>query len=176
MPSDYGDEAGGKLLDWMMRIGQEAGEAAMARSAESLMGAIRNTKTAIERVQAEPAEEGKPGYAKLDLSEFQALPEYESVKEAISRALESDAVEHGFSNEAGTDFLVFRVEDAPEVDESLGKIGASAKKADARALGQEAPEAERLSEKAEAAREAAQAYNSARTQGKEIERAMQRAR
>ena len=25
MASDYGDEAGGKLLDWMLRIGQEAG-------------------------------------------------------------------------------------------------------------------------------------------------------
>ena len=32
MASDYGDEAGGKLLDWMLRIGQEAGAEAMARS------------------------------------------------------------------------------------------------------------------------------------------------
>ena len=31
MASDYGDEAGGKLLDWMLRIGQEAGAEAMAR-------------------------------------------------------------------------------------------------------------------------------------------------
>ena len=35
MASDYGDEAGGKLLDWMLRIGQEAGAEAMARSAHS---------------------------------------------------------------------------------------------------------------------------------------------
>lgn len=36
MASDYGDEAGGKLLDWMLRIGQEAGAEAMARSAREL--------------------------------------------------------------------------------------------------------------------------------------------
>lgn len=38
MASDYGDEAGGKLLDWMLRIGQEAGAEAMARSARELSG------------------------------------------------------------------------------------------------------------------------------------------
>ena len=36
MASDYGDEAGGKLLDWMLRIGQEAGAEAMERSARKL--------------------------------------------------------------------------------------------------------------------------------------------
>ena len=36
MASDYGDEAGGKLLDWMLRIGQEAGAEAMARSVLAL--------------------------------------------------------------------------------------------------------------------------------------------
>ena len=46
MASDYGDEAGGKLLDWMLRIGQEAGAEAMARSARELserLAGIRGT-------------------------------------------------------------------------------------------------------------------------------------
>ena len=46
MASDYGDEAGGKLLDWMLRIGQEAGAEAMARSARELserLACIRGT-------------------------------------------------------------------------------------------------------------------------------------
>ena len=34
MPSDFGDEAGGKLLDWMLRIGQDATQDVMAGCAE----------------------------------------------------------------------------------------------------------------------------------------------
>lgn len=33
MPSDFGDESGEKLFDWMLRLGQEAGQAAMTHSA-----------------------------------------------------------------------------------------------------------------------------------------------
>lgn len=44
MASDYGDEAGGKLLDWMLRIGQEAGAEAMARSARELSDVSANLK------------------------------------------------------------------------------------------------------------------------------------
>ena len=32
MPSDYGDDSGEKLVDWMLRIGQDAGGAAMSPS------------------------------------------------------------------------------------------------------------------------------------------------
>lgn len=45
MASDYGDEAGGKLLDWMLRIGQEAGAEAMARSA-SVCGSLKSNTLA----------------------------------------------------------------------------------------------------------------------------------
>ena len=42
MASDYGDEAGGKLLDWMLRIGQEAGAEAMARGRVVIRGRVRS--------------------------------------------------------------------------------------------------------------------------------------
>lgn len=32
MPSDYGDDSGEKLVDWMLRIGQDAGGAAIVSS------------------------------------------------------------------------------------------------------------------------------------------------
>ena len=53
MASDYGDEAGGKLLDWMLRIGQEAGAEAMARSARELSERLAGIR-------------GWIGYTKLD--------------------------------------------------------------------------------------------------------------
>ena len=33
MATDFGDESGEKLVDWMLRVGQEAGQEALAKSA-----------------------------------------------------------------------------------------------------------------------------------------------
>lgn len=41
MPSDFGDESGEKLFDWMLRIGQDASEAALLTSAERLRARSR---------------------------------------------------------------------------------------------------------------------------------------
>ena len=53
MASDYGDEAGGKLLDWMLRIGQEAGAEAMARSARELSERLAGIRGTISGGRAE---------------------------------------------------------------------------------------------------------------------------
>lgn len=36
MATDFGDESGEKLFDWMLRVGQEAGQEALAKSAKGL--------------------------------------------------------------------------------------------------------------------------------------------
>lgn len=53
MASDYGDEAGGKLLDWMLRIGQEAGAEARARSARELSERLAGIRGTIAGGRAE---------------------------------------------------------------------------------------------------------------------------
>lgn len=61
MASDYGDEAGGKLLDWMLRIGQEAGAEAMARSARELSERLAGIRGTIAGGRAEAiAADGAP--------------------------------------------------------------------------------------------------------------------
>ena len=71
MASDYGDEAGGKLLDWMLRIGQEAGAEAMARSARELSERLAGIRGTIAGGRAEAIEaDGVPTYAKLSLEEL----------------------------------------------------------------------------------------------------------
>lgn len=95
MASDYGDEAGGKLLDWMLRIGQEAGAEAMARSARELserLAGIRGTIAGGRAAQV--AAEGAPTYAKLSLEELSGLPEYATIKEIVSDRLRAASVEH----------------------------------------------------------------------------------
>ena len=75
MASDYGDEAGGKLLDWMLRIGQEAGAEAMARSARELSERLAGIRGTIAGGRAEAiAADGVPAYAKLSLEELSGLP------------------------------------------------------------------------------------------------------
>ena len=44
MPSDFGDESGEKLFDWMLRLGQEAGQAAMTHSAARVSMAFRSRR------------------------------------------------------------------------------------------------------------------------------------
>ena len=49
MPSDFGDESGEKLFDWMLRIGQDASEATLLTSAERLKGAFKNARGEVSR-------------------------------------------------------------------------------------------------------------------------------
>ena len=123
MASDYGDEAGGKLLDWMLRIGQEAGAEAMARSARELSERLAGIRGTIAGGRAEQvAAEGAPTYAKLSLEELSGLPEYATIKEVVSDKLRAASVEHHIIPGEGRDWLLFKVEDAPEVDEAFRQL------------------------------------------------------
>ena len=123
MASDYGDEAGGKLLDWMLRIGQEAGAEAMARSARELSERLAGIRGTIAGGRAEAiAADGVSTYAKLSLEELSGLPEYATIKEVVSDKLRAASVEHHIIPGEGRDWLLFKVEDAPEVDEAFRQL------------------------------------------------------
>lgn len=143
MASDYGDEAGGKLLDWMLRIGQEAGAEAMGRSARELSERLAGIRGTIAGGHAEAiAADGVPAYAKLSLEELSGLPEYATIKEVVSDKLRAASVEHHIIPGEDRDWLLFKVEDAPEVDEAFRQLEQETGKAADRAR-------ERLAEIAE---------------------------
>lgn len=157
MASDYGDEAGGKLLDWMLRIGQEAGAEAMARSARELSERLAGIRGTIA--------DGAPTYAKLSLEELSGLPEYATIKEVVSDKLRAASVEHHIIPGEGRDWLLFKVEDAPEVDEAFRQLEQETGKAAERArerlseIAERRQAPERLAERAERAREASRAHS-----------------
>lgn len=166
MASDYGDEAGGKLLDWMLRIGQEAGAEAMARSARELSERLAGIRGTIAGGRAEAiAAEGAPTHAKLSLEELSGLPEYATIKEVVSDKLRAASVEHHIIPGEGRDWLLFKVEDAPEVDEAFRQLEQETGKAADRArerlaeIAERRQEPERLAERAERAREASRAHS-----------------
>ena len=66
MASDYGDEAGEKLFDWMLRMGQDASQDAIRASAERLKNAIRNLRGQIDEPLAEAEHESVRDYARLN--------------------------------------------------------------------------------------------------------------
>ena len=138
MPSDFGDESGEKLFDWMLRLGQEAGQAAMAHSAARASMAFRNAVGEIGHGQSaaagiERASEATE-WAKLNLHEFKGLPEFETIKEIIDANLDREALSHEFFSEGEKSYLIFRVGDAPEVarcfDELAQETTQAAKKAE----------------------------------------------
>ena len=95
MAEDFGDYSGEKLFDWMLRIGQEAGAEAMARSARELSERLAGIRGTIAGGRAEAIEaEGVPTYAKLSLEELSGLPEYATIKEVVSDKLRAASVEH----------------------------------------------------------------------------------
>ena len=166
MASDYGDEAGGKLLDWMLRIGQEAGAEAMARSARELSERLAGIRGTIAGGRAEAiAADGAPTYAKLSLEELSGLPEYATIKEVVSDKLRAATVEHHIIPGEGRDWLLFKVEDAPEVDEAFRQLEQETGKAADRArerlseIAERRQAPERLAERAERAREASRAHS-----------------
>lgn len=130
MASDFGDESGEKLIDWMMRVGEDAGKEAMLASADKLAEAFRRAREGLEEgIGKEVARE----WAKLDLKDFKDLPAYDSIKQIIDGELSARGVAHEFAQEAGKEFLVFKVKDVHEVSEAFHRLEKTAESAKGRA-------------------------------------------
>lgn len=175
MASDFGDESGEKLFDWMLRMGQDAGQDAIKESAERLRNAIRNVRGQMgEDGQAQ--EGGVREFARLNMSEFEELPDYATLKEIIDERLSDAAIEHDFMKVDGHDHLVFRVAAAPEVDEVFASLEKDVDKAAEQAIEQhehdltEQRDAEPLEQKAEAAKAASAAAHESKEATRQMER------
>ena len=150
MASDFGDEAGQELYDWMIRIGQDAGGKAMSDAAGRLVQALRNARSGVSP-EAEAVSDERSEWAKLDMAEFKELPEYESVQAAISAKLDSAGLAHSFLDDQsnGKTYLLFRTEDAERLDGCLGELIEETEAAAERAASGLAREAERQPREAE---------------------------
>ena len=150
MASDFGDEAGQELYDWMLRIGQDASGKAMSDAAGKLVQALKNARSGIGP-EAGAEDSARPEWAKLDMAEFKELPEYESVQAAISAKLDSAGLAHSFVDDqsTGKTYLLFRMEDAEGLDECLGELIEQAETAERKASDELAREAQRQTREAE---------------------------
>ncbi|MBQ2681904.1 MAG: hypothetical protein IJF97_08215, partial [Eggerthellaceae bacterium] len=92
MASDFGDDSGEKMVDWMLAFGQEAGDSAMCASAERLKQAFRNARGSLGAAEEASEDENLEDWVKLRLREFEELPEYETLREIIDEQLDRDAV------------------------------------------------------------------------------------
>lgn len=132
MPSDFGDESGEKFCDWLMKIGQDAGQDAMHAAARKLSIALKKTKgdTAPEYVE-------KVEWARLNMVELETIEGYDSIKQILQKALTKADIDHSFmtDKQTGHESLLFRVEDAGKVDrvfdELIGDVETSLRRADA---------------------------------------------
>ena len=183
MPSDLGDESGEKLFDYLLRLGQDAGEQAMCDAAERLAEALRNARGSVSEsadradgadLRGLDVEAGvgadAPAWAKLSMREFEGLPEYGSVREIIGAALDRAGVEHDFfADKDSREWLVFKVEDAPDVDEAFKGLEESTGKAYEKALQtrgltrEQVRDMEPLAKKVESARAASEVANDEKT-------------
>lgn len=176
MATDFGDESGEKLFDWMLRVGQEAGQEALAKSAKGLAEAIRSTCATIEKSEGSGDVAAKaPEWAKLSMREFEGLPEYETLADMISSQLKKEGVEHAFANEGGKRFLVFKANEAPSVAQAFRRIEESIPEACERAKGALSKD-EPLKERAARARAAAEQIAQKADKPREIEIAQARAK
>lgn len=179
MASDFGDESGEKLFDWMLRMGQDASETVIREHAEKLKNAIHSIRGKMADAPAEEAEKS-PEYARLNLSEFEELPDYTSLREIIDERLHAAAIEHDIVELGGHDHLVFKVADAPEVDEVFKNLERDVDIAADRACEareqehmkelSEARDSEPLEVKAKAAKEASRAARDAKESARQVER------
>lgn len=175
MATDFGDESGEKLFDWVLRIGQDASEQAMLASAERLKDALRNARGEIGGKGPEDAAGQPSEWAKLSMGQFASLPEYRSIKEIIDGKLAGEGIEHAFFEDKGKEHLLFKVEDAPSVSRAFGDLEKQADIALDRALEacgktrEQIRDAQPLEERAASARESAKAMEAARGKAHEVE-------
>ena len=183
MASDYGDEAGGKMMDDFMRFGERMGERAMYARAVQMRQAFESATRDARGVAGEnPGKDDPPEWAKLDMQEFQRIEDYDSIKGVIEDRLGSHGVSSAWfaDPETGREYLLFRIADAQEVWQSFDELaretdGIAAKAAERiREQRDKAPGRNRdgrtLDERAEQAREAAAALEAERPTSKALTR------
>ena len=176
MSSDFGDESGEKLVDWMLDSGQDAGDAFMCSSAERLKSAFHRARTSSSAL-GDGASEERPEWAKLSMADFEELPGYDSLKELIDERLDADAIEHDFfRDEQRREWLLFKVEDAPDVSEAFRDLEQQTDKALEKSLQkrgktrEQVRDEESLETRAKAAREASRSMDSGRDRERVLER------
>ena len=170
MASDYGDEAGSKMIDDFMRFGERMGERAMYARAGQMQRAFQNaTREARAAAGEEAPAEGRSEWAKLDMHEFQGIEDYEAIKGIIEDRLASHGVGSTWfpDPETGKEYLLFRIADAREVWQSFEELSRETDDACAKAAERIRERSERepakarderaLDERAEEAREASKA-------------------
>ena len=182
MASDYGDEAGSKMIDDFMRFGERMGERAMYARASQMRQAFENATREAQDIAGDAAEEQPPEWAKLDMHEFQRIEDYGSIKGIIEDRLADRGVASTWfpDPETGREYLLFRIADAQEVWKSFAELsretGDAAAKAAERIREQrdKAPGRNRdertLDERAEEAREASEALEAERSTTKALTR------
>ena len=92
MPSDFGDESGEKLFDWMLRVGQDSGEQLMRNSANALRDAFRKARGELDATDTVDSQ--TPQVVRLNMEDFATLPEYDSIKEIIDERLSREHIGH----------------------------------------------------------------------------------
>ena len=119
MASDFGDESGEQLFDWMLRVGQDAGEDAMRKTASKLVNALKKTRGDIVGDGEATSESEKPEWARLSLDELNSVEGYETIREILHSRLQEAGVEHGIHHDekTGRDSLLFPIDDAAKVSD-----------------------------------------------------------
>lgn len=180
MASDYGDEAGSKMIDDFMRFGERMGERAMYARASQMRQAFENATREAQGIAGDAAEERPPEWAKLDMHEFQRIEDYDSIKGIIEdRLAERGVTSTWFPDpETGKEYLLFRIADAQEVWKSFDELSRETDDAAAKAAEKireqrdKAPSRTRdertLDERAEEAREASEALEAERSTTKAL--------
>lgn len=175
MASDYGDEAGSKMIDDFMRFGERMGERAMYARAAQMQKAFRNATRSAKELSGDHAPGGDaPEWAKLDMHEFQGIEDYDAIKGIIGDRLAAHGVGSTWfpDPETGKEYLLFRIADAREVWQSFDELSRETDDAAAKAAERireqhdKNPSRDRddrtLDERAEDAREAAKALEAER--------------
>lgn len=184
MASDYGDEAGEKMVDDFMRFGERMGERAMYERAHRIQRACENaTREAMRSAGGDAPEPSEsPEWAKLDMAEFRRIEGYDGIKGIIEAKLAARGVESAWfaDPKTGKEYLLFRIADAREAWSSFDELGREAGRAGelaAEALRRrERAEPEKgrderpLDERAASARGAAEALEAQRATTKSLER------
>lgn len=122
MASDYGDEAGEKLFDWMLQLGQKAGDRVAENAADRFSRALQHAKDGKPDATTEPRD-GKE-WARLDMAEFKEIEGYPKLQQVISDRLRQDGIEHIFFDDVrtGKTYLLFKTADAAKLSESFDEL------------------------------------------------------
>ncbi|MCD8315840.1 MAG: hypothetical protein LUB61_00300 [Eggerthellaceae bacterium] len=116
MSTDFGEDSGTLLFDWMVKLGENSGRTAMRYAMNALINAFKKTNEEIEVPSRNET-------AKVSMSDFEKIKSYPEIRSYMNSEFERHGIDARIEHEDEGDVLIFKTKDAKKLSVLIKNLG-----------------------------------------------------